>query len=486
MAPMVSASPTCPWYRRHRPARGSDVTAEELRSLLVSPSPAALGNRVPAASRAQHNAIVELLRIAPVADELAARFTAAGHRLYLVGGSVRDALLGRLGSDLDFTTDARPEAIQAILAGWEAFARTCGPASGAMNIDALRDHANEMLTVIARDLDTPQTGHEQAEKSKGNAPAEAARETAAEKHGAERAESGFTIEQMVSEYRALRASVIRLWTKAQGAITAADLADLTRFNEAIDQSIAESITQYTHDLDQSKEMFLAILGHDLRSPIATVISSAKFMLETKELKEPHLTLTSRIASSSERMLRLVGDLLDFTRGRLGGGIPIDPEPMNMGKAVQDVVDALSAAHPKQKIKIVKHGVLKGEWDCSRIMQVLTNLIGNALEHGSDKAAIEIDVQGEEQEVVVAVHNVGATILPEELVGIFNPMKGKDTKANAPARGPLGNLGLGLYIADRIVRAHKGRIEVESTDAGGTTFTIHLPRSQTRTGGSLKP
>ncbi|PZS11851.1 MAG: CCA tRNA nucleotidyltransferase [Pseudonocardiales bacterium] len=106
---MVSASPTCPWV---------SVIAEELRSLLVSPSPSALGNRVPATSRAQHNAIVELLRIAPVADELAARFAAAGHQLYLVGGSVRDALLGRLGNDLDFTTDARPEAIQAILAGW--------------------------------------------------------------------------------------------------------------------------------------------------------------------------------------------------------------------------------------------------------------------------------------------------------------------------------------------------------------------------------
>jgi poly(A) polymerase len=109
MAPMVSASPPCPWASRR---------VEELPSFLVSPSPSALGNRLPAASHAQHNAIVELLRIAPVADELAARFTAAGHFLYLVGGSVRDALLGRLGNDLDFTTDARPDAIQAILAGW--------------------------------------------------------------------------------------------------------------------------------------------------------------------------------------------------------------------------------------------------------------------------------------------------------------------------------------------------------------------------------
>lgn len=104
-----------------------------------------------------------------------------------------------------------------ILAEWEAFARTCVPASGSMDIAALRDHANEMLTVIAADLDTLQGKQEQSEKSKGNAPAgDLDATTAAEQHGAGRAESGFTVEQMVSEYRALRASVIRLWTKAQG------------------------------------------------------------------------------------------------------------------------------------------------------------------------------------------------------------------------------------------------------------------------------
>ena len=101
-----------------------------------------------------------------------------------------------------------------IMAEWEAFARTCTPASGSMDIDSLRDHANEMLTVIAEDLKQPQDRHEQSEKSKGNAPA-VNEKTAAEKHGADRAESGFSTDQMVSEYRALRASVIRLWTKAQ-------------------------------------------------------------------------------------------------------------------------------------------------------------------------------------------------------------------------------------------------------------------------------
>lgn len=361
-----------------------------------------------------------------------------------------------------------------ILVEWEAFARTCAPASGSMDIAALRDHAGEMLDVIAEDLNTPQSGHEQAEKSKGKEPATAGK-TAAEKHGAGRAESGFTTDQMVSEYRALRASVIRLWTKEQGQLKTDDLEDLTRFNEAIDQSLAESITRYTQDLDQSKDMFLAILGHDLRTPLGAVITSARFMLETQELPEPHLTLTSRIVASSTRMNQMVGALLDFTRSRLGGGIPIERADMSMGKAVHDVVDELSALRPESKIKIETRGSQRGRWDCPRITQVLTNLIGNALEHGSPKTPVFVEVLGDDDEVTIAVHNQGPAIPTEQLDGIFSAMKRKDSAADPGTGGPSGNLGLGLYIADRIVNAHKGRIEVESSEKDGTTFTVHLPR-----------
>lgn len=363
-----------------------------------------------------------------------------------------------------------------ILVEWEAFARTCGPASGTMNIEALRDHANEMLTEIAADLNTPQGGREQAEKSKGNAPTDIGDEsTAATKHGAGRADSGFTVEQMISEYRALRASVIRLWTKSQGNAEKSDFEDLTRFNEAIDQSLAESVWQYTQDLDHSKEMFLAILGHDLRTPIGAVMTSAKFMLETKELKEPHLTLMSRIASSSVRMNHLVGDLLDFTRSRLGGGIPVVRADMSMEKAVHDVVAEVAMVYPKRTIKIDARGGARGEWDCARISQALTNLIGNAIEHGSDKSVVTVSIGGDDTEISIAIHNLGAPIAPDQLNGIFNPMKRRANSPKAAVTGPSANLGLGLYIADRIVAAHHGIIEVASSEDAGTTFTVRLPR-----------
>jgi signal transduction histidine kinase len=370
----------------------------------------------------------------------------------------------------DFITESR----EPILREWEAFARTCAPASGAMDLVALRDHAGEMLTAIAADLRTPQTKQEELEKSKGETSIDVNSTTPAEHHGAGRAESGFTIEQMVAEFRALRASVIRLWTKSHGRIGPDDVGDLTRFNEAIDQALSESVSRYTQDLEHSKEMFLAILGHDLRTPLGAVIMSAEFMLETKELQEPHLSLTRRIGSSSRRMERLIGDLLDFTRSRLGGGIPIDRATMSMDKAVHDVIDEISAAHPTRSFKIDARTGQHGEWDCARISQALTNIVVNAIEHGAAGTVITATVEGEEMETCVAVHNRGTLISPERLNGIFNPMKKSDTGSTG-SNGSQANLGLGLYIAERIVHAHNGRIDVASSEADGTTFTMRLPR-----------
>jgi signal transduction histidine kinase len=367
-----------------------------------------------------------------------------------------------------------------ILAEWIAFARTCEPASTSMDLEALRDHADEMLTVIAADLKTPQGRQEQSEKSMGQAePDDPAVTTAAEDHGADRADSGFTVEQMASEYRALRASVIRLWTKEKGELVPEDVEDLTRFNEAIDQALAESITQFSQDLQQSKEIFLAILGHDLRTPLGAIYTSATFMLDLKELKEPYLSLTQRIARSAARTTQMVGDLLDFTRSRLGGGIPVVRARMNVGRAVRDVVDEVSAAYPDRTIAVDTRKEEAGEWDEARISQALGNLIGNAVQHSAPGTSIDVDVQGDAKCVSIAIHNRGATIAPGQLNGIFNPMKAKEWPRSTSASGPVGNLGLGLYIAERIVAAHDGRIEVKSSDAEGTTFTVFLPRHESR-------
>ncbi len=363
-----------------------------------------------------------------------------------------------------------------ILMEWEVFARSCAPASGSMNVAALRDHAAQMLTAIAADLAQPQSSSEQSEKSVGRGPAvhPDTPATAAEQHGAGRAQSGFTVVQMVAEYRALRASVIRLWTHAQGQLGPDEVDDLTRFNEAIDQSLTESVARFNQDVEKAKETFLAILGHDLRTPLGAIGTSATFMLETGELEEPHRTLTARIVGSAKRTLGMVGDLLDFTRSHLGDGIPVERAETSLGRVVHDVVDEICAAHPGRNIRVESHGEISGRWDAARLRQAIGNLVGNAVQHGADGAAITVTFRGDDREAVVKVHNRGTVIPPDRLDGIFNPMRIRGSPL-ASAPGPTGSLGLGLYIAERIVSAHGGHIDAESSEEAGTTFTVYLPR-----------
>jgi signal transduction histidine kinase len=273
----------------------------------------------------------------------------------------------------------------------------------------------------------------------------------------------------------LRASVIRLWTETRGELTNAEVSELTRFNEAIDQALAESVARYTADLSQSKEMFIAILGHDLRTPLGAIITSSTFMLELDELAEPYLTLTARIASSARRMDRMVGDLLDLTRSRLGGGIPIDRDWMDLEHAVRDVAGELASQHAGQAVEVHAAGDLRGQWDHGRLSQVLTNLIGNAMEHGARDTPVRVIVGGADDEVSVAIHNHGIPI-PESLIPrIFDPMKRRQAIGRRTT-GADSHLGLGLYIADQIVAGHNGRIDVESSASGGTTFTVRVPRT----------
>jgi signal transduction histidine kinase len=366
-----------------------------------------------------------------------------------------------------------------IMVEWEAFARTLGPATDAMDITALRDHASEMLSVIAADLETPQSDREQHAKSVGQgADEDTELLTAAQEHGADRAEHGFTIDQMVSEYRALRASVIRLWIAARGALTDSEVDELTRFNEAIDQALAESTARFTQDLEHSREMFIAILGHDLRTPLGSIVTSATFMLDLGELREPYLTLASRIASSSRRMDRMVGDLLDLTRSRLGRGISIERDSMNVGDAVREVTHELRATHADRTIEVSAAGDMSGRWDYGRISQVLANLIANALEHGAADSPVTIALQGRDDDVVITVHNHGEPIPESMRRRIFDPMKRRESDV-AHGIGTSANLGLGLYIAERIMTAHKGTITVVSSADEGTTFTLCLPRDEPR-------
>jgi signal transduction histidine kinase len=367
------------------------------------------------------------------------------------------------------------EHTEEILAEWETFARTL-PMTKTMDVAALRDHAKDMLGVIARDLETKQTSGEQFEKAQGKSDADdrGPPATAAQEHGAARAVSGFTIADMLSELRALRASVIRLWARQKDHFVVADMTDMTRFNEAIDQAIAESVTQYSENIGQSKERFLAILGHDLRTPLSAIIMSASFMREMNELAEPHRHLVARIESSARRMNDMVSDLLDYTRSSFGNeGIPISRADVDAKRVVEDVAAEVAARYPASTLKVETDGDLRGQWDGSRLAQMLSNLVGNAVQHGMEKTPITVTANGSRDEVVIAVHNEGAPIATADIEQIF---KAGGTGSNGYSTPDDNHLGLGLFIVDRIVAAHRGTIDVRSSKTDGTTFTVRLPRA----------
>ena len=207
--------------------------------------------------------------------------------------------------------------------------------------------------------------------------------------------------------------------------------------------------------------------------------SAEFMLETQELKEPHLTLTQRISRSSQTH-ELDDRRSPISREAVWAEATRSFVPTRMRHFAGRLRDDVSSTRSRGRIRIGDQGrqlrgELKGDRDCPRTSQVLTNLIGNALEHGSSGAHVTVDVHGDDKEVTIAIHNQGAAIPTDQLKGIFNPMKRTATTGNTGFDGSSGNLGLGLYIAERIVHAHNGRIEVESAEERGTTFTVHLPR-----------
>lgn len=364
--------------------------------------------------------------------------------------------------------------MEEILAEWEDFARTLGPAADTMDVAALRDHAQQMLTAIAADLRRPQSPAQQEAKSKGEAPSDATRTTAAVHHGSLRAERGFTIVQMISEYRALRASVLRLYARAHPADARAHSDDLGRFHEAIDQAVAESVQTFSNELDRSRDLFLGIIGHDLRNPIGAILRSAGDLLDTEEPAGPCFRAASRILDSARRMRVIAGDFLDLTRIRLGpgGGIPIAPAQTDLARLARQIVDEAASAHPGHEVRLEARGNTRGRWDPGRLGQALGNLLQNAIRYGSAEAPITVTVRADPDEVAIDVHNHGPMIPEDRRDDLFQPMRRLSaTTSTHPAEA---SLGLGLYIAREIAIAHGGDISVESSDLEGTTFTLRLP------------
>jgi len=221
-----------------------------------------------------------------------------------------------------------------------------------------------------------------------------------------------------------------------------------------------------------RERFVGMLGHDLRQPLS-VVSSASEMLLKQALPRDAGELVRRVARSADRMDRMIRDLLDFARARQGGGIPIRRRHVDLHESMRHLVDEIAAVHHTRTIELAVDGDGTGVWDRDRMTQVFQNLLGNAITYGAQDEPIFVVMVEEGPHLEIAITNYGPPIPENELALLFSPYR-RGRRARAGERAPRG-LGLGLYIAQEIVNAHDGSIDVSSDADSGTTFTVLLPR-----------
>ena len=297
--------------------------------------------------------------------------------------------------------------IEPILQEWEKFARSLSPGAE-MEVLALRDDAEAILHASTRDMQTAQTVAQQVNKSKGQGGAGGGAsdrlDDPSSVHGLERVAAGFSLVEVVSEYRALRASVLGLWRKSEPNPDVKDLGDITRFNEAMDQSLAMAVASYTDRVDRSREMFLAILGHDLRNPLNSISMSAQLASMRTESDSEFRDALSQIESSVKAMSGLISDLIDFATTRLGTGMPLVMSSVNLEVLSREVLNEFKAANPSRTFRFETHGDLTCSCDGARVRQVISNFLGNALEHGSKEDNIEFSLAANGQDIILTVRN----------------------------------------------------------------------------------
>lgn len=216
------------------------------------------------------------------------------------------------------------------------------------------------------------------------------------------------------------------------------------------------------------EMFMAVLGHDLRTPLMSITAAAT-VLKRQPDPDRVAAMADRVLGSSQRMARMIEDLLNVTRIRQAGGLALQLAPACLETVVQRTVAEVQTGFPDRPISCAFAGDLAGVWDAERLCQVVANLVGNAVHHGDPDQDIAVVADGSRGDTLVLSVRNGGTIAPELLPELFNPFRGRQREP-----GSHQGLGLGLFIADQIVRAHQGRITVVS-DQGQTCFTVELPR-----------
>jgi signal transduction histidine kinase len=219
-----------------------------------------------------------------------------------------------------------------------------------------------------------------------------------------------------------------------------------------------------------QERLVGVVGHDLRTPLAAIQMGIALLLRKGGLSPDQARTVGRLGASAGRMTAIIRDLLDFTRVRKEGAIPLEPKPVDLAEVCRRAVTELRQAHPNRGIALATPPAIPLVGDPERLLQVASNLVGNAIQHSPPESEVVVRLIASAAEAVLEVHNDGAPIPAELLPDLFEPFR-------QAVRGPdpTGSIGLGLFIVRALVDAHGGRVEARSTSDEGTTFTVRLPR-----------
>lgn len=239
------------------------------------------------------------------------------------------------------------------------------------------------------------------------------------------------------------------------------------------QALAQQLQERTEAL-RINEMFMAVLSHDLRTPLQSIKAAATVLARQPE-PDKVVSLAERMQASSQRMSMMIEDLLDVTRIRQAGGLSLSPQPTDLQVMLQRTLQEVESGFPERLLECELLGDLQGHWDGERLCQVLANLVGNAMHHGDPAQPVRVVADGRAQESVSVTVSNGGTIPAQLLPTLFNPFRGGERRP-----GQHQGLGLGLFIAHQIVRSHGGSIKVCSAD-GVTSFRVELPRETAAVG-----
>jgi signal transduction histidine kinase len=356
-----------------------------------------------------------------------------------------------------------PAHLETILIEWEEEVRSQAPPAWKLSRLALRDHAPSLLKSIAGQLE--------------HAGDPAGLKTSAKKHGGERLQEGFDAAQIGAEYNALRSVIVRQWRGTIEHVDESSLDDLDKFDAALNHALAISLSEYSANLSRSKDTFIAILGHDLRTPLGAVSMGADFLATRSPAAADPSTrpVIEGIVRSAARMRGMIKDLLAYTSKQLGNEMPITVEETDISAVCRAAVDEARLAYPGSRFVLETEGALDGLFDGGRLQQLLSNLLVNAVQHGENRAPVKVAAYTDQDDVVIQVRNIGPVIPPHALERIFDPLVRYAAEHPGEEEAYLStSLGLGLYIARAIAQAHGGTIDVASNEEDGTTFTVRLP------------